>query len=331
MGKTDKTKVSPADGDAKPNAKSQRGALQKLSKIRIPGNKEVPIVLRAIFSNYDKDGSGTITKPEMTALVLDLQSLLPGTPAHLKHCSEVVAKIAMAALDLDKGGTIDEDEFVEWCQQNLFLTPEDRATMLVQNMDLSQFVTALEMCVKMQLAGIGPYSYYTPPPPTFKQKYCVTYKHCFCWCCLGLFIFNSIFVPIAIFVIYPWAQAEGYISIDIKPVKKGSDDDDEDEDADELSPSGSDTSSAATVDGEETTPAGNRRFLAEDSTFALRGSTPRLDLVDALPEEKRWDMWEESARREKEEEQSRMLPSVWTRFTLVTKFLVERVSQRAGY
>ena len=104
----------------------------------------MPIVLRAIFSNYDKDASGSITKPEMTALVLDLQSLLPGTPAHLKHCSEVVATIAMAALDLDKGGSIDEDEFVEWCQQNLFLTPEVRAAMLVQNMDLSQFVTALD-------------------------------------------------------------------------------------------------------------------------------------------------------------------------------------------
>ena len=128
MGKTDKTKVSPADGDAKPNAKSQRGALQKLSKIRIPGNKEVPIVLRAIFSNYDKDGSGTITKPEMTALVLDLQSLLPGTPAHLKHCSEVVAKIAMAALDLDKGGTIDEDEFVQWVTTGMTRTQNERAT-----------------------------------------------------------------------------------------------------------------------------------------------------------------------------------------------------------
>ena len=47
----DPTKVSPADGDAK----SQRGALAKLAKIKIQGNKEVPIVLRAIFSNYDKD------------------------------------------------------------------------------------------------------------------------------------------------------------------------------------------------------------------------------------------------------------------------------------
>mmetsp|Transcript_93151 Transcript_93151/g.226278 ORF Transcript_93151/g.226278 Transcript_93151/m.226278 type:complete len:201 (+) Transcript_93151:2-604(+) len=200
-------------------------------------------------------------------------------------------------------------------------------------MDLSQFVTALEMCVKMQLAGIGPYSYYTPPPPTFKQKYCVTYKHCFCWCCFGLFIFNSIFIPIAIFVIYPWAQAEGYISIDIKPVKKGASDEDEDEDAsDDLSPSGSDTSSAATTD--DTTPAasgGERRFLAKDSTFALRGSTPRLDLVDALPKEKRWDMWVENARKEGDDEQHVIMPSLWTRFRIATKFLMERASQRAGF
>ena len=144
-----KSKVSPA---AKVSA---RGQLSKLSKITIPGNKQVPIVLRAIFSNYDVDASGSISKKEMAALVMDLQSLLPGTPAHLKHCANVVSKIAMAALDIDGGGTIDEDEFVEWCQSNLFLTAEDRATMLVSNMDLSQFITALEMCVKMQLAGIG--------------------------------------------------------------------------------------------------------------------------------------------------------------------------------
>ena len=142
----------------------KRGVLSKMLKIKVNGNKQVPIVLRAIFSNYDKDGSGTISLREMCTLVLDLQSLLPGTPDHLKHCADTVSKIAMKTLDLDNNGTIDEDEFVEWCQQNLFLSKEDRSALLVQNPDLSQFMTALEMCIKMQLAGIGPYSYYTPPP-----------------------------------------------------------------------------------------------------------------------------------------------------------------------
>lgn len=282
MGK-DSTKVTPKDG----KQKSQRGALAKLSKIKIQGNKEVPIVLRAIFSNYDKDASGTITLSEMTALVLDLQSLLPGTPAHLKHCSEIVAKIAMKALDLDQGGTIDEDEFVEWCQQNLFLTPEDRATMLVSNMDLSQFVTALEMCVKMQLAGVGPYSYYTPPPPTFKEKYCSTYKHCFCWCCFGLVVFTSIFTPIAIFVIYPWAAAEGYISIDIKPVQKAADDGGDDD----LSPSAAGTEAGGEASAAGAAPSGRRFLRADDSAHSLRGLTPRLEIVDNLPEESKWDNW----------------------------------------
>ncbi len=205
------TKVSPNE--------SKRGVLSKMLKIKVNGNRQVPIVLRAIFSNYDKDGSGTISLREMNTLVLDLQSLLPGTPQHLRHCAATVSNIAMKALDIDDNGTIDEDEFVEWCQQNLFLSKEDRSALLVQNMDLSQFVTSLEMCIKMQLAGIGPYSYYTPPPPTFRQKYCVTYKHMCCWCCLCLFIFICMFIPIAIFVIYPWAQEEGYISIDVKSVR----------------------------------------------------------------------------------------------------------------
>lgn len=190
------TKVSPA------RATSGRGQLSKLSQITIPGNKQVPIVLRAIFSNYDADASGSINQKEMASLVMDLQALLPGTPAHLKHCSDVVSKIAMAALDIDGGGTIDEDEFVEWCQSNLFLTPEDRATMLVSNMDLSQFITALEMCVKMQLAGIGPYSYYTPPPPTCMQKHCDKKKRCR-WCIVSLFLFMVVGGVVFFFVIVP--------------------------------------------------------------------------------------------------------------------------------
>ena len=191
-----------------PSGKSKCGTLSKMASVKIRGNKEVPIVLRALFSHYDQNDSGYISKSEMYALVQDLQSILPGTPAHLKHCSENVTNIALNALDLDKNGTVEEDEFVEWCQSNLFLSASDRQALLIQNLDLSQFVTALEMCIKMQLVGIGPYSYYTPPPPTFKQKYCVTYKHFFGWCCLCFVIFLCIFIPIWIFLIYPWAQEE---------------------------------------------------------------------------------------------------------------------------
>tara|TARA_B110000008_G_C16952550_1_gene556879 strand:+ start:459 stop:1118 length:660 start_codon:yes stop_codon:yes gene_type:complete len=198
----------------------KNGVLRKMSKVKICGNREVPIVLRAIFSNYDKDNSGYITRSELNVLVLELQSLLPGTPAHLKHCSDKVAEIAIRALDIDNNGTVDEDEFVEWCQQNLFLSTSERSALLVQNLDLSQFITALEICVRMQLVGIGPYSYYTPPAPTFKEKYCVTYKHCFCWCSLCLAIFLAIFVPVCIYIIYPWAQEEGYVSINAKRVPR---------------------------------------------------------------------------------------------------------------
>lgn len=295
--KKSKSKISPASGtkDA-----SGRGQLAKLSKIKIPGNKQVPIVLRAIFSNYDADASGSISKKEMAALVMDLQSLLPGTPAHLKHCSNVVAKIAMAALDLDGGGTIDEDEFVEWCQQNLFLTPEDRAAMLVANMDLSQFITALEMCVKMQLAGIGPYNYYTPPPPTCKEKYCT--QRC---CCISCVVFCCIFwiamIPIGIFVILPLLPKKP------KSMKKeatspsgeeeGADDSVINDDERRLSAAGYHAShhnvfatpSAATdIDGdpEQSLPAALLRLRG-----GKRTDTPRLQLASELPAHMQWQNW----------------------------------------
>ena len=61
FGKTKgKTKVAPKNENETPTPRSQRGTLARLSKIKIQGNKEVPIVLRAIFSNYDKDGSGSL-------------------------------------------------------------------------------------------------------------------------------------------------------------------------------------------------------------------------------------------------------------------------------
>ncbi len=205
------TKVTPQ--------KSQSGTLAKMAKIKVQGNKEVPVVLRAIFSNYDKDGSGSISLREMNALVLDLQSLLPGTPDHLKHCSSTVTNIAISALDLDDNGTVDEDEFVEWCQQNLFLSADDRSKLMIQSADLSQFITALEICIRMQLVGIGPYSYYTPPEASFGQKYCVTCRQKALWCCFGLFILLAIFIPIFILIIYPWAQENGYISVDFKKVR----------------------------------------------------------------------------------------------------------------
>ena len=182
-----------------------RHNLKKMQEVRIAGNRQVPIVLRSIFAHYDQDQSGSITEKEMQELVLELFSLLPGTPKHLVHCSKAVAKIAMSALDLDGGGTIDEDEFTDWCQANLFMSPADRQAMLINNMDLSQFITALEMCVKMQLAGVGPYAdvtSYRPPPPTCKEKWC-TQKCCVVSCLIFWLVLIGSGIPIFIFVLLP--------------------------------------------------------------------------------------------------------------------------------
>lgn len=265
-----KSKVQPAI--------STRGQLSKLSKIQIQGNKQVPIVLRAIFSNYDADASGSISKKEMAALVMDLQSLLPGTPAHLKHCANVVSKIAMAALDIDGGGTIDEDEFVEWCQGNLFLTSEDRATMLVSNMDLSQFVTALEMCVKMQLAGIGPYNYYTPPPPSCKEKWCTKKLLCL-YCCIFFIIFIVSCICFFFLVAVPlecWGMCPAKAKSRTK--KKSST---------AAAATGASTGPAPSGTGamsDGTAPAAARRFLIG----GLRPPT-LLEQVESMPTHMKWD------------------------------------------
>jgi len=266
-----KSKVQPAT--------STRGQLSKLSKIQIQGNKQVPIVLRAIFSNYDADASGSISKKEMAALVMDLQSLLPGTPAHLKHCANVVSKIAMAALDIDGGGTIDEDEFVEWCQGNLFLTAEDRATMLVSNMDLSQFVTALEMCVKMQLAGIGPYNYYTPPPPTCKEKWCTKKLLCL-YCCIFFIIFMVACICFFFLVAVPlecWGMCPAKAKSRTKNKSSST----------AAAATGASTGPAPSGTGamsDGTAPAAARRFL----NGGLRPPT-LLEQVESMPTHMKWD------------------------------------------
>jgi len=271
-----KTKVTPV---GKP--KNARGQLSKLSKIKIQGNKQVPIVLRAIFSNYDTDASGSISKKEMAALVMDLQSLLPGTPAHLKHCSNVVSKIAMAALDIDGGGTIDEDEFVEWSQSNLFLTAEDRATMLVSNMDLSQFITALEMCVKMQLAGIGPYNYYTPPPPTCRDKWC-TKKLLILWCCCCLFITMLTMGLVFILVLVPNECQFGTQKLCPAKAKSRTKKKSSQTDVSTPAPGGETagtTTDAAAGEAAAAAPSADRRFR-------------RLDFVASIPKVNHWNSFD---------------------------------------
>ena len=281
------SKVSPA-------TKTARGQLSKLSKIKIQGNKQVPIVLRAIFSNYDTDASGSISKKEMAALVMDLQSLLPGTPAHLKHCANVVSKIAMAALDIDGGGTIDEDEFVEWCQSNLFLTPEDRATVLVSNMDLSQFITALEMCVKMQLAGIGPYNYYTPPPPSCAQKHCTTTnKIIFCLICIVVFITTCILVFLLILV--PNECQFGEQKLCAKKAKSRTKKSASTDSTGSTSPGPSAEGELASdsAASDSVAPAPGRRMLVASSSEGggLRPAT-RLERISELPKHMHWEHWE---------------------------------------
>ena len=100
-----------------------------------------------------------------------------------------------------------------------FLSKEDRSALLVQNPDLSQFMTALEMCIKMQLAGIGSTLITRLRPQPLGKNIVSHTSICAVGAAYVFLYFLCIFIPIAIFVIYPWAQEEGYISIDVKPVR----------------------------------------------------------------------------------------------------------------
>merc|ERR1712146_423282 len=100
--------------------------------------------------------------------------------------------------------------------------------------------------------------------------------------------------------------------------KKGAveDEDDSDSSGSSPAPSGSaDTTSAATTE-DAGTGGGANRFLADDSTFSLRGSTPHLDLVDALPTESQWHRWQDVSGGHS------MQPSYWRRLRIAVAFLM---------
>lgn len=72
---------------------------------RLPGtDKQQEIIARNTFKNFDKDQSGTITSEELVDIVSSLGV----------NFSEEELEEALAELDTDHSGTIDQNEFMEW-------------------------------------------------------------------------------------------------------------------------------------------------------------------------------------------------------------------------
>jgi Ca2+-binding EF-hand superfamily protein len=72
---------------------------------RLPGtDKQQEIIAKNTFKNFDKDNSGTITSAELVDIVSSLGV----------NFSDEELEEALAELDTDRSGSIDQNEFMEW-------------------------------------------------------------------------------------------------------------------------------------------------------------------------------------------------------------------------
>ena len=77
---------------------------------------ELRNVLRRLFVDFDIDGDGTIDSEEVHLL---LKSILSGSELAIQPFTREEGKSVLRALDKDKNGTVDEDEWVDWMLSGL--------------------------------------------------------------------------------------------------------------------------------------------------------------------------------------------------------------------
>lgn len=107
--------------------------------------------VRAMFRRFDLDSDGHISSSEMEALIRTLTNgagLAPEDwPASKQVAPEVDAAFIVEALDKDKNGTIEEDEWVEWILLGLSRSVKERAAYASKadrNMRLENFLGMIE-------------------------------------------------------------------------------------------------------------------------------------------------------------------------------------------
>ena len=134
--------------------KEGRNTLKKMSTIKLRGNKAVPNAMDSIFGSYDKDRSGAIDKNELADMMVELAGLMPGQVAPSRVGARLIAEQVLDVLDADGNGVLDKDEFSDWVIGKIHADEDERRQLALSNRHLYRFFEAMEVTLKMQLAGI---------------------------------------------------------------------------------------------------------------------------------------------------------------------------------
>ena len=153
-------KVRRNKGKVKPMVKINkkgRSTLKTMASIKLRGNKKVQGAMDSIFGSYDKDRSGSIDRDELAEMMVELAGLMPGQVAPSRVGARLIADQVLEVLDIDGNGVLDKDEFSDWVIGKIHAEEDERRQLALSNRHLYRFFEAMEVTLKMQLAGIGPF------------------------------------------------------------------------------------------------------------------------------------------------------------------------------
>ena len=74
-----------------------------------------------------------------------------------KNSRRLIAEQVLDVLDADGNGVLDKDEFSDWVIGKIHADEDERRQLALSNRHLYRFFEAMEVTLKMQLAGIGPF------------------------------------------------------------------------------------------------------------------------------------------------------------------------------
>ena len=113
------------------------------------GKKDPRIALSALFSEYDTDKSGALSKDAFKAMCESVLTKAKCVSANavksFKDAND--AAVIIAALDMDGDGMVEKDEFVSWISSGMKRSKESRAKFASKNRlnkQLETFLQAIE-------------------------------------------------------------------------------------------------------------------------------------------------------------------------------------------
>ena len=119
-------------------------------------NEQLTRGLRMLFEQFDTDKSGNIDQNELRAMMIDLPVRFYIDPAKIPTPEDVA--VVMNALDADKSGEIDFDEWKEWIVGNRSMTETAREKFVTQSsahFRLNGFVETICQITAEMTASLG--------------------------------------------------------------------------------------------------------------------------------------------------------------------------------